>query len=189
MNDSSPRPSQTAAVQGGDDELTLAVRDALSAEGMAVTGHRAGDAFPSSLNVLIHIAGDAPAAFGGSAAPIFADALAMELRTAFVTLQRGVAAIRAGGSGGSVVVVAPPAHGRAYDALRQGLRLLVRSAALELGPEDIRVNIVLPGAGEALTEEPVTLGDVAASVAFAASSRARFMTGADLVVDGGGAAR
>ena len=86
------------------------------------------------------------------------------------------------------MVVAPPAAGRAHDAVRQGLRLLVKSAALELGAEDIRVNIVLPGSAGGPLGAPASPDEIAASVAFAASSRARFMTGADLVVDAGASA-
>jgi NAD(P)-dependent dehydrogenase (short-subunit alcohol dehydrogenase family) len=109
-----------------------------------------------------------------------------ELRSAFLAVKQAAAAIRAKGGGGSVVIVAPAASDhRSYDALQQGLRLLVRAAALELGPEDIRVNIVIPGAGETPLGRPCAPEDIAASVAFVASPRARFMTGADLVVDGG----
>ncbi len=97
-----------------------------------------------------------------------------------------MAAIRAKGAGGAVVFVAPPASShRAFDALQQGLRLLTKAAALELGPEGIRVNIVLPGAGDTPLGRSCVPADVAAGVAFAASPRAHFMTGADLVVDGG----
>ena len=100
-------------------------------------------------------------------------------------LQSGVGAMRERGGGGSVVFVAPPADRRAFDAVRQGLRLMVKAAALELGPEGVRGNIVLPGAGPAPLGRACTPRDIADAVAFAASDRARFMTGADLVVDGG----
>ena len=89
-----------------------------------------------------------------------------------------------------MVFVAPRAGAcRAFDALTQGLRLMTKAAALELGPEKIRVNIVLPGRGENPLGRPCTPADIAPVVAFAASPRSRFMTGADLVVDGGSLAR
>ena len=47
----------------------------------------------------------------------------------------------------------------------------------ELGPERIRVNVLQLGAGSP--------ADAADSILFLASDRARFMTGAELVVDGG----
>jgi 3alpha(or 20beta)-hydroxysteroid dehydrogenase len=81
---------------------------------------------------------------------------------------------------------------------------MAKAAALELGPENIRVNSVHPG----MTRTPMTahfpeqqlaaaipLGrfgepaEVAGVVAYAASSRSAFMTGAELVVDGGWIAR
>lgn len=185
MNDTAPAPS--AAVTGGDVVVIRAIRNALTADGLAVAAD--GVPLPSRLDVLVHIAGGAPASLDGPSASAFADALALQLKTAFITLQQGVAAIRASGGGGAIVLVAPTASGRAYDAVRQGLRLLVRSAALELGPEDIRINIVLPGADGGLLNGPVSPENIAASVAFAVSPRARFMTGADLVVDGGAMAR
>lgn len=105
-----------------------------------------------------------------------------DLKAAFLFLRRASGAMRAGGGGGSVIFVAPTSNQTAHDTARQGLRLLVKAAALELGPEGIRVNIVLPA-------EPATQADIADAVAFLASERAMFMTGADLVVDGGRAAR
>jgi 3alpha(or 20beta)-hydroxysteroid dehydrogenase len=108
------------------------------------------------------------------------------LKAAYFALKANVAAIRAKGAGGAVVFVAPHSDDhRSFDALRQGLRLLTKSAALELGPEGIRVNIVLPGSGDTPLGRACTDADIAAGVAFAASDRAHFMTGADLVIDGG----
>jgi 3alpha(or 20beta)-hydroxysteroid dehydrogenase len=87
-----------------------------------------------------------------------------------------------------------------YAAAKGGVRLLAKSAALELGPEQIRVNSVHPGmirtdmtAGfdEAALAPMMPLGrfgepgEVGEAVLFLVSDRGRFVTGAELVVDGG----
>ena len=170
----------TGLVVGGDPASSGAIREALEADGVTVV-----DGAPA-LDVLVFIARRAAAPIVTTSVTDFSERVGGELKAAFLALQRGAAAIRAKGAGGAVVFVAPPPSGpRAFDALQQGLRLLTKAAALELGPEGIRVNIVLPGTGATPLGRPCAPADVAASVAFAASSRARFMTGADLVVDGG----
>jgi len=182
MHDAPPA-SRLGVVIGGDPVLSGAVRAALRTDSVALL--ETADA-ASGLDVLVFIARDAAAPIATTSVTEFSSRLGGELKAAFLALQRGVAAIRAKGAGGAVVFVAPPASGpRAFDALQQGLRLLTKAAALELGPEGIRVNIVLPGAGATPLGRPCAPADVAASVAFAASPRAHFMTGADLVVDGG----
>ena len=98
-------------------------------------------------------------------------------------------------------LVGLPGH-PAYAAAKGALCALGRQLAVEYGP-DVRVNTVLPGpvltaawdgiseqAREASVNATVAkrLGDpaeVAAAVAFLASSDASFITGASLVVDGG----
>jgi NAD(P)-dependent dehydrogenase (short-subunit alcohol dehydrogenase family) len=171
------------AIVGGEPVLRAAVSAALSADGVEVA--HALEAAPA-LDILVFIAGEAACAFSTTDVGAFSERLGGELRSAFLTLQKGVRAIRAKGGGGSVVFVAPSSSDhRSFDALQQGLRLLAKSAALELGAEGIRVNVILPGAGENPLGHSCTPGDVAASVAFAASARAHFMTGADLPVDGG----
>ncbi|HHC07899.1 MAG TPA: SDR family oxidoreductase, partial [Actinobacteria bacterium] len=115
--------------------------------------------------------------------------------------------------GGSVVNVASieahrPAPGHAlYGVSKAGVVAWTRAAALELGAQGIRVNSVSPGLVarpdlEAIWPEGVArwraaaplgrLGhpeDVADAVLFLASDAARWITGADLVVDGGVSAR
>ncbi|MBJ6122667.1 SDR family NAD(P)-dependent oxidoreductase [Sphingomonas mollis] len=88
-----------------------------------------------------------------------------------------------------------------YAAAKAALVSLTRSAAIEGKPLGIRVNAILPGAIEgsllraspniasgAEMVDPADLGqpeDVAALAAFLASDAARFITGEDIVADGG----
>ena len=99
-----------------------------------------------------------------------------------------------------------PTRGEApYSAAKAAVIALTKSAALEYGPDGIRVNCVSPGfihtqlTGFAFDNpawiEPIeaatplgragTAEDVADVVVFLASSRARYVTGQNLVVDGG----
>lgn len=114
-----------------------------------------------------------------------------------------------GGSGGAVVNVASieglrpaPLHSH-YTASKAGVLAYTRSAAVELGSHGIRVNAVSPGliwregieetwpeGVEAfLARAPLgrlgTAEDVARACLFLASDAASFITGANLLVDGG----
>lgn len=111
---------------------------------------------------------------------------------------------RAGG--GAIVNVASIAAVRgfaglaAYGASKAGLLALARTAVLEYGPAGIRVNTILPGAidtpmmtgaaGDArFASLPLgrcgTVADVSELVAFLTSDRAAYITGAEIVIDGG----
>jgi 3alpha(or 20beta)-hydroxysteroid dehydrogenase len=94
----------------------------------------------------------------------------------------------------------------AYSSSKWAIRGLTRSAAIDLGRLNIRVNSVHPGGvdtpmtrGEATTIDtemgkfydrlPIkrigTVDDIAAMVAFLVSDEASYITGAEFVVDGG----
>ena len=89
-----------------------------------------------------------------------------------------------------------------YAASKGAVRLLTKSAAVRWGPQGVRVNSVHPGympamlggtnAGGRAAKIPLTplrrLGEpieVAFGVLFLASDEASFVTGAELVIDGG----
>lgn len=124
-------------------------------------------------------------------------------------MQQVIPAMRAAG-GGSIVNVSSAAgliglaSAGAYGASKWGLRGLTRTAALELGHDRIRVNSVMPGfidtpmlrgVGQADAPPPsfehLPLGragapdDLVGAVLFLLSDASRYVTGAELVVDGG----
>jgi NAD(P)-dependent dehydrogenase (short-subunit alcohol dehydrogenase family) len=101
--------------------------------------------------------------------------------------------------------VAPGPNGGAYGSAKAGIALLTQQMALEWGRSGIRVNAVAPGMILAGMSEPVfadpvvrqareskvplgrlgTAEDIAAMVAFLASDQASYVTGQNILVDGG----
>jgi NAD(P)-dependent dehydrogenase (short-subunit alcohol dehydrogenase family) len=131
----------------------------------------------------------------------------MVVRHAFHVVKYAGRAMSADGRGTMVFVASisgissAPFHA-AYGAAKAGLMSLVRSAAIELRPVDVRVNAVAPGviatpravssrgipAGELADGSLDSMGrtrDVASAVLFLASDLAHYVTGQTLVVDGG----
>ena len=133
--------------------------------------------------------------------------LSANLDGAFLVTQR--AADAWGDKGGAIVNIASiealdPAAGHAhYATSKAGILMFSRAAALEYGPRNIRVNCVSPGLidrdgladawpeGVQRWRERAPLGclgtakDVADAVLFLLSPAARWISGTNLVVDGG----
>lgn len=163
------------------------------------------------LDALVNNAGIQPVeALGELTADSWRSMLDSTLTSAFSCTQ---AAARVMGDGGSVTHIASiearqPAPGHVhYSAAKAALVLHARGAALEYGPRGIRVNTVSPGliTRPGLTEDwpegverwhraaPLgrlgTPADVGNACVFLASPLASWITGHDLVVDGGVTAR
>jgi NAD(P)-dependent dehydrogenase (short-subunit alcohol dehydrogenase family) len=135
--------------------------------------------------------------------------LAVGLKAILWTTQAAVPQMARRG-GGSIInlsssgAVHPQAPSIVYGAMKGGVLALTRAAAVELSPQRIRVNAILPGmvgtpaskaqfdaATLAEREAAMPLGrfgepeDIAGAVVFLASEDARYVQGAHLMVDGG----
>ena len=137
--------------------------------------------------------------------------MAINLRGVFACLKYEIAAMLEAGTGGAIVNTSSwTAHGAmpglaAYAAGKAAIDALTRTAALEVGPRQIRVNSVSPGviatpmASGVLASEAAALPflkhtplqrigqpeEVADAALWLLSDEARFVTGQSLLVDGG----
>ena len=138
--------------------------------------------------------------------------LSVNVEGVFIGTQAAVKAMRAAAGGGSIINISSVAgkvgfkSSASYAATKGAVKLMTKSVALETAEEGIRVNSVHPGiirtnmaaAGlednvenyEAI-EATIPMGrlgepeDIANCVLFLASDEARYVTGAEFVVDGG----
>lgn len=135
----------------------------------------------------------------------------VNLTGTFVSARAVARRMIAASTGGSVVAVtsmngvAPGPNAGAYGATKAAVALLTRQMALEWGPHGIRANAVAPGLIDAGMSEPIyadedirarragsvplgrlgTSGDVAGAVLFLLSDAAGYISGTELLVDGG----
>jgi NAD(P)-dependent dehydrogenase (short-subunit alcohol dehydrogenase family) len=164
------------------------------------------------LDTLINNAGGSPPSDSATASPRFTTAIVtLNLIAPLLFAQRANAVMQDQTEGGSIINIAsvsgmrPSPNTAAYGAAKAGLLNLTQTLAVEWGPK-VRVNAVTAGlirteqahlfygddAGIAAVGATIPLGrmgdpaDVADACLFLASPLARYVSGANLVVHGGG---
>lgn len=162
-----------------------------------------------ALDVLVNNAGGSPAADTATVSPRFSESIIrLNLIAPLYVAQRANAQMQQQATGGVILNICSVAGLRgsptvaAYGAAKAGLIQLTRTQAIEFAPK-VRVNAVTPGliASERAEDHyaeadaiarTVPLGrfgtgaDVAGACVFLASDHAAYITGANLVLDGGG---
>jgi 3-oxoacyl-[acyl-carrier protein] reductase len=133
----------------------------------------------------------------------------LNLRGTFFLAQMASKVMKEQGGGGNIVLIGSNVGARAYENLaaygmsKAGISMLAKQLVLPLGPLDISINCVSPGATlteRTMKEEPDYAGiwaklnpngrvgkpeDIAHTVGFMLSPQSRHITGQTLLVDGG----
>jgi 3-oxoacyl-[acyl-carrier protein] reductase len=196
-------------IKAGGGEAIAIRADAADAEALSRAIDRAADHF-GRLDILVNSAGVLRMGPVDSFALADLDeTLAVNVRAVFVASKAAAAHMR---DGGRIINISstnadrmPFVGGAAYAMSKSALTGLAKGLARDLGPRGITVNNVQPGPID--TDMNPAEGDFAASlhqlmalprhghadevaamVAYLASSEAAFVTGADLLIDGGFAA-
>ena len=202
-----------AAVEAAGGEATFVKVDVAKAEQVEAMVAHTMDRF-GSLDVLYNNAGIFPADDGGvteTPEPTWDRVMEVNLKGVWLGCKYGVPAMLASG-GGSIVNVASfvalmgaATAQIAYTASKGGVLAMTREIAVEYGRRNIRANSLCPGPIatpmlEELMSDPdrkqrrlvhIPMGrlgqaeELAKAALFLASDESSFMTGAQLVVDGG----
>ena len=165
------------------------------------------------LNVLVNNAGIGSSPFLIHEEPVdlWDRTMDVNLKGVYLGTRAAIPALRAAG-GGSIInissqlgIVAVPYSGAAYQTAKGGVRIFTKAAALQYAADGIRVNSVHPGpivtdmtrAGRNDPERLATMlaripmgrygepEEVAHAVLYLASDESAFVTGSEVVVDGG----
>lgn len=198
-----------AAIEATGRRAVALRADAADAEAAASVVHRAAQEL-GRLDVLVNNAGIGVLGPIGTLTPADVDrALAVNVRAVFLACR---AAAEVMGRGGRIISLgtalsrhAGGPGGTLYAMSKSALSGLTKPLARELGPRGITVNLVQPGAvdtGMNPADGPFAEGqraanalgrfgtteEIAALISYLAGPEAAFVTGAELVVDGGHAA-
>jgi NAD(P)-dependent dehydrogenase (short-subunit alcohol dehydrogenase family) len=201
------RADELAAAVGelADDEVMGIQLDVTSPAQWETAVHTVVDRF-GSLATLVNNAGVLHrASLADETAEAFENAWRVNCLGAFLGIQATLAQLRAAGRAAIVNIcstgaIRPFPRHSAYGSSKWALRGLTQTAAAELAPFGIRVNAVFPGPiATSMLDDATQLrlaassafgrigqpGEIADAVAFLVSDAASFITGSELVVDGG----
>ncbi|MEB3980591.1 SDR family NAD(P)-dependent oxidoreductase [Mycobacterium sp. 663a-19] len=196
----------TSAVDKLGDDGVIAIRlDVTSPEQWDAAVERAVDRF-GSLSALVNNAGVLHrASLADETVEGFEKSWRVNCLGAFLGIQATLAQLRAAGHAAVVNIcstgaIRPFPRHAAYGSAKWALRGLTQNAAAELAPLGIRVNAVFPGPiATPMLDDATQLrlaassafgrigqpAEIADAVAFLVSEQASFITGSELVIDGG----
>ena len=198
-----------AAIKSAGGKATPVKADVTSARDIAALLDQAGGA-----DILINNAGIQPVKmFNDLSEADWTEMMAANVAGPFMLVRSFADVLRKSGKGGAVVNIASieghnpaPGHGH-YATSKAALLMFTKAAAMELGAHGIRVNSISPGLihrdgieegwpeGVGRWKKAAALQrlgrpeDIADAALFLASDAARWITGTDLIVDGGVMAR
>jgi NAD(P)-dependent dehydrogenase (short-subunit alcohol dehydrogenase family) len=199
-------------VTGGGKAAAVQADVSKKADAVALLGQAV--ALFGGADILVNNAGQQPVQMlAGMAEGDWTAMMAANVAGPFLLVQALADHLSMAGKGGSVVNIASieghnpaPGHGH-YAASKAALLMFTKAAALEFGGQGLRVNSISPGLihrdgieqgwpdGVARWKNAAALGrlgrpeDIADAALFLASDAARWITGTDLIVDGGVMAR